>query len=30
MGFRKLKVPYIADNLGMDWVSKGYPLEKGH
>jgi len=29
MGFRKLKVLYIADNLGTDWVSKGYPVEKG-
>jgi hypothetical protein len=29
LGFRKLKVLYIADNLGTDWVSKGYPVEKG-
>jgi hypothetical protein len=29
MSFTKLKVLYIADNLGTDWVSKGYPIEKG-
>jgi len=29
MGFRKLKVLYIPDNLGTDWVNKGYPVEKG-
>jgi len=28
-GFRKLKVLYIADNLGTDWVDKGYPVAKG-
>ena len=28
-GFRKLKVLYIPDNLGTDWVNKGYPVEKG-
>ena len=29
MGFTNLKVLYIADNLGTDWVDKGYPVEKG-
>jgi hypothetical protein len=29
LGFTKLKVLYIPDNLGTDWVSKGYPVEKG-
>ena len=29
LGFRKLKVLYIPDNLGTDWVNKGYPVEKG-
>jgi len=29
LGFRKLKVLYIRDNLGTDWVNKGYPVEKG-
>jgi rhodanese-related sulfurtransferase len=29
LGFTKLKVLYIADNLGTDWVNKGYPIEKG-
>jgi hypothetical protein len=29
MGFRKLKVLYIPDNMGTDWVNKGYPVEKG-
>lgn len=28
-GFKKLKVLYIAENLGMDWVNKGYPVVKG-
>ena len=27
MGFKKLKVLYIPDNLGTDWVNKGYPVE---
>ena len=27
LGFRKLKVLYIRDNLGTDWVNKGYPVE---
>ena len=25
MGFTKAKILYIADNLGADWVYKGYP-----
>jgi rhodanese-related sulfurtransferase len=29
LGFTKLKVLYIPDNLGTDWVSEGYPVEKG-
>ena len=28
-GFIKLKVLYIPNNLGTDWVNKGYPSEKG-
>lgn len=28
MGFQKVKVLYIADNFGTDWVNKGYPTEK--
>ena len=28
-GFKKLKVLYIADDLGADWVNKGYPVAKG-
>ena len=29
LGFRKVKVLYIAQNFGDDWVSKSYPTEKG-
>jgi thiosulfate/3-mercaptopyruvate sulfurtransferase len=29
MGFTNVKVLYIADNFGADWVSKGYPVAKG-
>ena len=29
LGFTKLKVLYIPDNLGTDWVNKGYSFEKG-
>lgn len=29
MGFRNLKVLYISDNFGTNWVDKGYPTEKG-
>jgi thiosulfate/3-mercaptopyruvate sulfurtransferase len=30
MGFTKVKVLYIADNFGADWVYKGYPSVKEH
>ena len=29
LGFTNLKVLYIPNNLGTDWVNKGYPFEKG-
>lgn len=29
MGFTNLKVLYIANNFGADWVEKGYPVAKG-
>ena len=29
MGFTNLKVLYIADNFGTNWVDKGYPTAKG-
>ena len=29
LGFNRVKVMYIADNFGKDWVAKGYPTEKG-
>lgn len=29
MGFTHLKVLYIAENFGTDWVAKGYPVAKG-
>jgi len=29
MGFTNVKVLYIAQNFGADWVSKGYPTERG-
>ena len=29
MGFTKLKVLYIPNNFGQDWVNKGFPVEKG-
>jgi len=28
-GFSRVKVLYIADNFGKDWVAKGHPVEKG-
>jgi thiosulfate/3-mercaptopyruvate sulfurtransferase len=28
LGFTRVKVMYIADNLGSDWVEKGYPTAK--
>ena len=29
LGFSNVKVLYIADNFGSDWVDKGYPVAKG-
>ncbi len=29
MGFTNVKILYIANNLGADWVEKGYPVAKG-
>ncbi len=29
MGFSNVKVLYLADNFGADWVAKGYPVERG-
>ncbi len=29
MGFTNVKVVYMANNFGMDWVEKGYPVAKG-
>ncbi len=29
LGFTNVKVLYIADNFGKDWIEKGYPVEKG-
>jgi thiosulfate/3-mercaptopyruvate sulfurtransferase len=29
LGFRNVKVLYIGDNFGKDWVAKGFPVEKG-
>lgn len=29
MGFTNVKVLYIADNFGANWVDKGYPIAKG-
>lgn len=29
MGFTKVKVLYIADNFGANWVGKGYPTARG-
>lgn len=29
LGFTNVKVLYIADNFGADWVAKGYPVAKG-
>jgi thiosulfate/3-mercaptopyruvate sulfurtransferase len=29
MGFTHLKVLYIADNFGSNWVAMGYPVAKG-
>jgi thiosulfate/3-mercaptopyruvate sulfurtransferase len=29
MGFKNLKVLYLASNFGADWADKGYPVVKG-
>lgn len=29
LGFKNVKVLYIANNLGADWVNRGYPTERG-
>jgi thiosulfate/3-mercaptopyruvate sulfurtransferase len=29
LGFSNVKVLYIADNFGVNWVDKGYPAAKG-
>ena len=29
LGFTKVKVLYIADNFGANWVDKGYPATRG-
>jgi hypothetical protein len=29
MGFTRVKVLYLANNFGADWVSKGYAVEQG-
>jgi 3-mercaptopyruvate sulfurtransferase SseA len=29
LGFAQVKVLYIADNFGDNWVNKGYPVAKG-
>ena len=30
LGFTNVKALYLADNLGTDWVAKGYPVERSH
>ncbi len=30
LGFTNVKVLYLADNLGVNWVAKGYPVERSH
>jgi thiosulfate/3-mercaptopyruvate sulfurtransferase len=29
LGFTNAKALYIPENLGADWVAKGYPVDKG-
>ncbi|MGO9777787.1 MAG: rhodanese-like domain-containing protein [Terracidiphilus sp.] len=29
MGFTNVKVLYLAENFGTNWLEKGYPVEKG-
>jgi hypothetical protein len=30
LGFTHVKVLYLADNFGTNWVDKGYPVERRH
>jgi hypothetical protein len=30
MGFTRVKVLYLAENFGADWVNKGFPVESAH
>ena len=30
LGFTRVKVLYVANNLGTDWVDKGFPVERSH
>jgi thiosulfate/3-mercaptopyruvate sulfurtransferase len=30
MGFTNVKALYLANNLGTDWVARGYPVERSH
>ena len=30
MGFSRLRVLVMPNNLASDWIEKGYPIEKGH
>ena len=29
MGFKRLRVLVLPNNLAKDWVGEGYPVEKG-
>lgn len=29
LGFTRVKVLYVANNFGADWIDKGYPVAKG-
>jgi thiosulfate/3-mercaptopyruvate sulfurtransferase len=29
LGFRNVKVLYVAENFGTDWIDKGYPVARG-
>jgi thiosulfate/3-mercaptopyruvate sulfurtransferase len=29
LGFRNVKVLYVAENFGADWIEKGYPVTRG-
>jgi thiosulfate/3-mercaptopyruvate sulfurtransferase len=30
LGFTNVRALYLANNLGTDWVAKGYPVERSH